>query len=131
MVYSLEAIKSAVLTLLAVSLVSAPMTNFAMAMPAANATSIACEIRVSLVPRGLRLEALAASHESVSGEYRLSVAKDSDAGSSRNIQSGAFQADAGKQQILAMIILEKSAIGHYRATLSLEWNDGHELCSSP
>jgi hypothetical protein len=119
------------LSVLTASLALLPPTGPAVSQPAANPKSIGCQIRVSLIPSGLRLEALAEPHTAIAGEYRLSIAKDSASGSSRNVQSGAFRADAGEQQILATTILDRTAIGHYSATLSLDWEDGHESCSSP
>jgi hypothetical protein len=123
--------KHAALIALSASLVVLPQTGPAVSMPAADQNAAGCQIRASLMPNGLRLEALADPQEAIAGEYRLSVAKDSASGSSRNLQSGAFQVEAGKQQILATIILDRSAVGHYSATLSLQWENGHESCSSP
>ncbi len=123
--------KHMALIALSASLALPPQTDPAVSMPVADQNAAGCQIRASLVPSGLRLEALADPHEAIAGEYRLSVTKDSESGSSRNLQSGAFQVEAGKQQILATIILDRSAVGHYNATLSLKWENGHESCSSP
>jgi hypothetical protein len=119
------------LTALTASFALLLQTGQVVSQPAADPKSIGCQIRVSLLPSGLRLEALAEPQAAIAGDYRLSVAKESSSGSSRNVQSGAFQADAGKQKILATLILDRAAIGHYSATLSLDWEDGHESCSSP
>jgi CsgH protein len=128
----LTATKPKALTALCASLAWLSQTGVsAISLPAANPTSAGCQIRASILPSGLRLEAVADAQAPIAGEYKLTVAKDSESGSSRNVQSGAFQADAGQQQVLATIILDRSAVGHYSATLSLEWDDGHESCSSP
>ncbi|WP_425280310.1 curli-like amyloid fiber formation chaperone CsgH [Methyloferula stellata] len=103
----------------------------AFSLPAAHPSALECQIRVSAMPNGLRLEAVANARASVTGRYRLSVAKDSASGSSQNLQSGDFKLDVGQQRILSTLLLDSSAIGHYRATLSLEWEQGHESCSSP
>ena len=127
----LTASKSVALAAFLATSATLPQTQIVMALPASASKSIVCQIRVEPVPSGLRLDALAEPQATVTGEYRLSVAKESASGSSRNVQSGAFQAEAGQQRILATIILDRSAIGHYNATLSLNWEDGHESCSSP
>lgn len=103
----------------------------AFSLPAVHPSVLECQIRVSTMPDGLRLEAMANASASVIGTYRLTVAKDSASGSSQNLQSGEFKLDAGQQQILSTLVLDRSAIGHYRATLSLEWEHGSESCSSP
>ena len=103
----------------------------AVALPAALAPAAECRIRVSDDPAGLNLEAIAEATTAVVGHYKLSVIKESTSGSSQNMESGDFHADSTHEQILATVMLDRSAIGHYRATLSLDWNDGNVTCSSP
>ena len=109
-----------------------PQNSFsAVALPAALTPAAECRIRVSDNPAGLRLEAIADAKAAVAGHYKLSVIKESTSGSSQNTESGEFHADGAHEQILATVMLDRSAIGHYRATLSLDWNDGNVTCSSP
>lgn len=96
----------------------------------APATALVCDVRASLEPEGLRLQAIAGGTIAVTGRYTLSVAKEGASGSSRNLQSGDFQTDGAHEQILSSVILDRSAAGHYRATLSLDWNEGQMSCSS-
>jgi hypothetical protein len=101
------------------------------AMRLAAATGLVCDIRASLEPEGLHLQAIAGGAIAVAGQYTLSVAKESTSGSSQNLQSGNFHTDGAHEQILATVILDRSAAGHYRATLSLDWNEGQMSCNSP
>lgn len=103
----------------------------AVALPAAHSSAAECRIRVSDDPAGLHLEAVADAKAAVAGHYKLSVVKESTSGSSQNVESGDFHADGTHEQILATVMLDRSAIGHYRATLSLDWDEGHVSCSSP
>lgn len=106
--------------------------TYASAVPAQpNLAGVVCEIRVSEIQGGLRLEAVAGTHRPVNGSYRLSVVKDSESGKSTNIQSGVFQAEAAQEQIVTTVVLDRSAAGHYKAILSLKWEDGQQSCSSP
>jgi hypothetical protein len=92
---------------------------------------LVCDIRASLEPDGLHLHALAGGTIAAAGQYTLSVAKESATGSNKNLQGGDFQTDGAHEQILATVILDRSAAGHYRATLSLDWNEGQMSCNSP
>jgi hypothetical protein len=103
--------------------------------PSAGATaaakSLTCDIRESVEPQGLQLVAVASAKAIVAGRYTLLVTKQNTAGSSQNLQSGDFQTDGAHEQILTTVILERSALGHYQATLLLDWTDGKLSCSSP
>ena len=79
----------------------------------------------------LRLEAVIRSQVPVSGQYRFIVAKQSSTGSSNNAQSGRFILKAGQEQVLTTLILDRSAIGNYRAELSLQSNQERFTCTSP
>jgi CsgH protein len=103
----------------------------AVAMPTNPSLGVTCQIRASDGDAGLRLEAIADATRVITGSYRLVVAKESASGSTQNDQSGSFETDGSHEQILATVVLDRSAIGHYRATLSLDWDEGHVSCSSP
>jgi hypothetical protein len=103
----------------------------AMAMQPDPSPAVACRIRVSEEADGLRLEAIASARSTIAGHYKLSVAKESASGSSQNLESGDFKTDGMHEQILATVTLDRSAIEHYRATLSLEWDEGRVSCNSP
>jgi hypothetical protein len=92
---------------------------------------VQCQIRITPGTELLRLEALARARKPITGEYTLSVSKHSSAGTSQNLQSGAFSLPSDKQQVLTTLFLEKAAQGHFTATLWLEWNQGKVSCSLP
>jgi len=92
---------------------------------------VKCAIRVSPGPDFIRLEAVAQSGTPVSGQYALSISKQSSTGSSQNFQSGDFSLMSDHEQILATTVLDPSAQGHYSAKLSLEWRQGSVSCGSP
>jgi hypothetical protein len=102
-------------------------------MQASAAPAIECVIRAEPEADGLRIAALARAAISASGQYRLQVAKQSATGSSSTIQSGAFTLEAGQQRVLTTVVLDRSAIGHYRAELSLQSDLDQETssCTSP
>jgi hypothetical protein len=93
--------------------------------------NVKCTIRVTPGPDFLRLEAIAQSGTPVSGQYDLSISKQSSTGSSQNMQSGDFSLTTDQEQILATTALDPSAQGHYSARLSLEWRQGRVTCGSP
>jgi hypothetical protein len=79
----------------------------------------------------LRLEAVIRSQVPVSGQYRFFVAKQSSTGSGDNMQSGAFALQDGPERVLTTLVLDRSAIGNYRAELSLQSDHGRLTCTSP
>jgi hypothetical protein len=79
----------------------------------------------------LRLEAIVRSQAPVAGQYRFVIEKQSASGSSNNAQSGTFALQAGPEQILTTLMLDRSAIGHYHAELSLQSDRGTFTCTSP
>jgi hypothetical protein len=97
-------------------------------IPGAN---IECAIRARPNSDFLRLEAIVRSDTPVTGQYNLAVFKQSPTGTSQNDQSGAFELTAGSERVLTTIVLDRSAIDHYRAQLSLESNRGNVSCTSP
>jgi hypothetical protein len=92
---------------------------------------IECVIRAQPDRDFLRLEAVIRSDKAVTGRYKFVVAKHSSSGSSNNTQSGAFALEHGPEQVLTTIILDGSAVGNYRAELSLQSDHGSFTCTSP
>ena len=92
---------------------------------------LSCVIRATSENGLLRLEAVAQSRKSAIGNYNLSILKQSATGTSQNMQAGEFNLKSGREQILTTVVLDGSALGHYRAKLSLESNVGSVSCSSP
>jgi hypothetical protein len=100
-------------------------------MPVAPSIAIECVIRAQPANDFLRLEAIARSDAAASGEYRFSVIKRSSTGSSNNAQSGSFVLRPGQEQVLTTLILDRSAVGNYRAELSLQSDRERFTCTSP
>jgi hypothetical protein len=100
-------------------------------MPIAPAIAIECVIRAQPTKDFLRLEAIARAGMPAAGKYSFSVIKQSATGSSNNAQSGKFVLEAGQEQVLTTLILDRSAIGNYRAELSLQSNQERFTCTSP
>ena len=100
-------------------------------MQAPAAPAIECVIRAEPDTDGLRIAALARAAAAASGQYRLQVAKQSESGNSSTVQSGAFTLQAGQEQVLTTVVLDRSAIGHYRAELSLQSDQETFSCTSP
>jgi hypothetical protein len=94
--------------------------------------TIGCQIRVTSQNDMLRLEAVANGPKPATGTYRLDILKQSPSGTSQNVQSGAFELDAGRDAILTTVVLDGSARGHYRARLTLDTKEfGSVSCVSP
>jgi hypothetical protein len=100
-------------------------------MPPVPTIAIECVIRALPEEHFLRLEAIARSDVPATGEYSFSVAKRSSSGSSSNAQSGTFVLESGHEQVLTTILLDRSAIGNYRAELSLQSDRERFTCTSP
>jgi hypothetical protein len=79
----------------------------------------------------LRLEAVARGSEPVRGQYRFEVLKQSSSGTSQNSQSGEFDLQPNRDDILTTVILDGSAVGHYQAKLTLKSDTGSVTCVSP
>jgi hypothetical protein len=93
--------------------------------------TVGCLIRVTAEGQAIRIEAVAASHENVSGSYRLDISKNSASGSSHNTQSGKFSLEADKEEILSTTFLGASDAGHFQARLVIDSNSGSVSCISP
>lgn len=95
------------------------------------AAAVGCDIRSEMKNGLLQLKAIVRSKEPVSGQYNLVVSKHSQSGSSANAQSGAFTLSAEHERVLTTTLLDRGAVGHYRAKLSVTTNAGRVSCSSP
>jgi hypothetical protein len=92
---------------------------------------VVCHIRVTLNDVTVRLDAVAGSRENMSGRYRFELLKKSETGTSRNVQSGAFNLKANAEDVLTTTFLDSSALGHYQAKLVLDTSSGSVSCVSP
>ncbi|MBN9008470.1 MAG: hypothetical protein J0H40_24080 [Rhizobiales bacterium] len=96
------------------------------------AATIDCHIRATSQGNTLRLEAMAKGEKAASGTYRFEVSKISSSGSSQNVQSGAFRLQPDRDELLTTVILDGSALGHYRARLTLDTAEfGSVSCALP
>jgi hypothetical protein len=93
--------------------------------------AVECVIRAQPEKEFLRLEAVVRSDAPVSGQYSFVIAKQSSTGSTNNTQSGSFALQNEPEKVLTTLILDRSAIGHYRAELSLQSDRGRFKCTSP
>ena len=100
-------------------------------MQAPAAAAIECVIRVESATDVLQIEAVARSARPTSGRYRLLIAKDSASGRTNSTQSGTFAIEAGRAQVLTPLVLDRTAIGHYRAELTLQSDQETSTCTSP
>jgi len=100
-------------------------------MQAPAAAAIECVIRAEPQADLLRIAAVVRSAVHASGRYRLLVAKLSNNGSTNATQSGTFTLEPGRERILTTVVLDRSAIGHYHAELSLQSDQETLTCTSP
>lgn len=108
------------------------LTRASFSFAAEPTMTIECQIKATPQSDMLRLEAVAKGHQAASGTYRFEILKQSSTGTSQNVQSGAFHLDAERGQILTAVVLDGSALGHYRARLILETQEfGSVSCVSP
>ena len=100
-------------------------------MQLTTAAAIQCAIRAEPRSGLLRIEAVARSAEPRDGRYRFLVTKSSETGRSSSVQSGTFVLQDGGEQVLTTVVLDQSAIGSYRADLSLESDQENATCTWP
>jgi hypothetical protein len=93
--------------------------------------AIECAIRTELTGGFFRLQAIARADAPAAGQYSFLVAKRSASGSSNNAQNGTFILRAGQDEILTTLVLDRSAVGHYNAELTLQTDSGDVTCTSP
>jgi hypothetical protein len=92
---------------------------------------IECAIKAEPTQNSLQLEAVVRANSPVTGRYSFVISKQSATGTSSTTQSGNFVLQNSPEQIVSTVILDRSAIGHYRAELSLQSNLGSFECTSP
>ena len=113
--------------------------GFVVSCAQANATpakvervmAIGCRIRVTADGEAIRIEAVANSREDVKGRYRFDIRKISADGASLNTQSGNFNLEANREEVLSTTLLGASDAGHFQAKLVLDSSSGSVSCVSP
>jgi 20S proteasome alpha/beta subunit len=93
--------------------------------------AIGCRIRVTADGEAVRIEAVANSRQDVKGSYRFDIRKISASGTSLNTQSGNFNLEANREEVLSTTLLGASDAGHFQAKLVLDSNSGSVSCVSP
>ena len=93
--------------------------------------AIGCRIQVTADGEAIRIEAVASSREDVNGRYRFDIQKNSASGTSHNIQSGDFNLEANREEVLSTTFLGASDADHYQAKLVLDSSSGSVSCVSP
>jgi hypothetical protein len=93
--------------------------------------AIGCRILVTADGEAIRIEAVASSREDVNGRYRFDIQKNSASGISHNIQSGDFNLEADREEVLSTTFLGASDADHYQAKLVLDSSSGSVSCVSP
>jgi len=102
------------------------------ALPASAASQgVTCWIRTTPSAGLLTIQAMARSDTHLQGRYSFLLDKNSDTGSSRNVQGGPFALSGGQDEVLTTTTLEGSAQGHFTAELTLDWSQGRTSCRSP
>ena len=100
--------------------------GFVVSCAQANATpakvervmAIGCRIRVTADGEAIRIEAVATSRENASG-------------TSHNTQSGNFNLEANREEVLSTTLLGASDADHFQAKLVLDSSSGSVSCVSP
>lgn len=101
-------------------------------LPASAASQgVKCWIRTTPSADLLTIQAMARSDTPLQGRYSFLLDKNSEAGSSRNVQGGQFGLSGGQDEVLTTVTLEGSAQGHFTAELTLDWSQGRTSCRSP
>jgi hypothetical protein len=101
------------------------------AAPPELSPPVECRIDATSSSGLLRLQAIGHSGAKVSGRYQFSISKHNAAGSTANQQSGDFTLAPREDRVIATIMLEAAADGHYSAQLSLHWDGGSVSCHAP
>jgi hypothetical protein len=125
-------------TVLIKGLITAAL-GFVVSCAQANATpakvervmAIGCRIRVTADGEAIRIEAVATSREDVNGHYRFDIRKISTSGTSLNTQSGNFNLEANREEVLSTTLLGASDADHFQAKLVLDSSFGSVSCVSP
>jgi hypothetical protein len=93
--------------------------------------AIGCRIRVTADGEAIRIEAVAHSREDANGRYRFDIQKISASGTSHNTQSGDFNLEANREEVLSTTFLGASDADHFQAKLVLDSSSGSVSCVSP
>jgi len=102
------------------------------AAPSGHQADLECVIRATANSGDfVRLDAVVKSDQRAEGQYAFSLLKRGPSGATRNEQSGAFTVAGEGDQVLTTVVLDASALDHYRARLSVESNRGKATCTSP
>ncbi len=88
--------------------------------------AVLCEIRVTAVPGGVKLQPVASAGLSVSGTYEFVATSRADGSTSNSSQSGTFDLDADTEHVLSSTILGMSDGRSYEAHLTL-WSDDQDV----
>ena len=99
------------------------------AMASKTSSALACEIRSTPTPGGVRLEAIVMSSVGVSGEYDLIVAKSGGGGTSNISQGGDFEVGPGEETLLGEVTLGAGEQTHVTADLTVTSTDGTLSCA--
>jgi hypothetical protein len=98
---------------------------------ARDVMGISCNIEALSIDDLLRIDAVVRTQVAAAGRYQLSIIKVSPSGTSQNAQSGTFDLKSATAAVLTSVILDSSAVGQYRATLTIESDQGSVSCVSP
>lgn len=115
---------------IAIAALSALMACAATASPQASpavetdAANISCEVRLTPLRRGLRIEAMVRSVDAVTGEYSLVISKHGPSGTSDVSQGGSFEAPENAELALSAAEFGVARGDHYRARLVLRDESG-------
>jgi hypothetical protein len=85
-----------------------------------------CDIQITQVPGGIRLQPIALSDVNVSGTYQFAVSKSGGGNTSMTSQGGPFSAQAGRAVVLSDSAFD--ARGSLAATLTIYWQGGSLSC---
>ena len=85
-----------------------------------------CDIQITQVPGGIRLQPVALSDADLTGTYEFAVSKSSGGNTAMTSQGGQFTARAGRPEILSDSSFD--ARGSLTATLRITWQGGTMSC---
>jgi hypothetical protein len=95
----------------------------------AASADVQCLIRAEPSEEGVELEGVVASRVPLSGMYEFDVRKVGPGGTSHSIQSGTFEAPAGKA-VVGSVALGLESGATYEAKLELRWQGGEVSCEA-
>lgn len=95
----------------------------------AASADVQCLIRAEPTDAGVALEGVVASRGPLSGTYEFDVRKVGPGGTSHSVQSGTFEAPAGKE-VVGSVTLGLESGATYEAKLDLRWQGGEVSCEA-